>query len=33
MPAEPTRPYHHGDLRPALLRAAVEVIGQPALPP
>jgi AcrR family transcriptional regulator len=23
-----TRPYHHGDLRPALLRAAVEVIGQ-----
>ena len=28
MPAEPPRPYHHGDLRPALLRAAVEVIGQ-----
>ena len=28
MPAEPARPYHHGDLRPALLRAAVEVIGQ-----
>ena len=28
MPAEPTRPYHHGDLRPALLRAAVEAIGQ-----
>ena len=28
MPAEPTRPYHHGDLRPALLRAAVAVIGQ-----
>src|SRR5215472_9446785 len=28
MPAEPTRPYHHGDLRPALLRAAVEVIGE-----
>src|SRR5579864_5503891 len=29
MPTEPTtRPYHHGDLRPALLRAAVEVIGQ-----
>jgi len=28
VPAEPTRPYHHGDLRPALLRAAVEVIGQ-----
>jgi AcrR family transcriptional regulator len=27
MPAEPPRPYHHGDLRPALLRAAVEVIG------
>ena len=28
MPAEPPRPYHHGDLRHALLRAAVEVIGQ-----
>jgi AcrR family transcriptional regulator len=28
MPKEPTRPYHHGDLRPALLRAAVEAIGQ-----
>jgi len=28
MPAEPARPYHHGDLRPALLRAAVEVIGR-----
>jgi AcrR family transcriptional regulator len=28
MPAEPARPYHHGDLRPALLRAAVEAIGQ-----
>lgn len=28
MPAQPTRPYHHGDLRPALLRAAVEAIGQ-----
>jgi AcrR family transcriptional regulator len=28
MPTEPSRPYHHGDLRPALLRAAVEVIGQ-----
>src|SRR6516162_56417 len=28
MPAEPARPYHHGDLRPALLRAAVEVIGE-----
>ncbi len=27
MPAQPTRPYHHGDLRPALLRAAVEAIG------
>src|ERR1700746_911108 len=27
MPPQPTRPYHHGDLRPALLRAAVEVIG------
>src|SRR5215472_1717052 len=24
----PTRPYHHGDLRAALLRAAVEAIGQ-----
>src|ERR1700739_2943213 len=30
MPAEPTRPYHHGDLRPALLRAAVEVTGKAA---
>src|SRR5579859_1596036 len=28
MPTQPARPYHHGDLRPALLRAAVEVIGQ-----
>jgi AcrR family transcriptional regulator len=28
MPMQPTRPYHHGDLRPALLRAAVEAIGQ-----
>ena len=28
MPAEPPRPYHHGNLRPTLLRAAVEVIGQ-----
>src|SRR5215469_15167667 len=28
MPTQPTRPYHHGDLRPALLRAAVEAIGQ-----
>ena len=27
MPTQPTRPYHHGDLRPALLRAAVEAIG------
>ena len=27
MPPQPTRPYHHGDLRPALLRAAVEAIG------
>src|SRR6201998_4834037 len=27
MPAEPPRPYHHGNLRPALLHAAVEVIG------
>jgi AcrR family transcriptional regulator len=27
MPPEPARRYHHGDLRPALLRAAVEVIG------
>ena len=27
MPPQPPRPYHHGDLRPALLRAAVEVIG------
>src|SRR5215467_8602687 len=26
MPTQPTRPYHHGDLRPALLRAAVEAI-------
>ena len=28
MPPQPSRPYHHGDLRPALLRAAVEAIGQ-----
>jgi AcrR family transcriptional regulator len=28
MPPPPSRPYHHGDLRPALLRAAVEAIGQ-----
>ena len=28
MPSQPTRPYHHGDLRPALLRAAVEAIGE-----
>jgi len=28
MRAQPTRPYHHGDLRPALLRAAAEAIGQ-----
>ena len=28
MPTDPTRPYHHGDLRPALLRVAVEAIGQ-----
>ena len=28
MPTQPTRPYHHGDLRPALLRTAVEAIGQ-----
>jgi len=28
MPPQPTRPYHHGDLRPALLRTAVEAIGQ-----
>ena len=23
-----TRPYHHGDLRPALLRAAIETITE-----
>jgi AcrR family transcriptional regulator len=28
MPPQPARPYHHGDLRPALLAAAVEAIGQ-----
>lgn len=28
MQSQPARPYHHGDLRPALLCAAVEVIGQ-----
>src|SRR5215471_6547971 len=28
MRSQPTRPYHHGDLRPALLRAAVEAVGQ-----
>jgi AcrR family transcriptional regulator len=28
MQSQSARPYHHGDLRPALLRAAVEVIGQ-----
>jgi AcrR family transcriptional regulator len=28
MTTQPTRPYHHGDLRPALLRAAVEAIEQ-----
>jgi AcrR family transcriptional regulator len=28
MPSPPARPYHHGDLRPALLHAAVEAIGQ-----
>jgi AcrR family transcriptional regulator len=28
MPPQPARPYHHGDLRPALLRAAVAAIGQ-----
>jgi AcrR family transcriptional regulator len=27
MSPQPTRPYHHGDLRPALLTAAVEAIG------
>ena len=28
MQPQSARPYHHGDLRPALLRAAVEAIGQ-----
>jgi AcrR family transcriptional regulator len=28
MQPQPTRPYHHGDLRPALLRAAVAAIGE-----
>jgi AcrR family transcriptional regulator len=28
MQPQPARPYHHGDLRTALLRAAVEAIGQ-----
>ena len=28
MRSQPARPYHHGDLRPALLRAAVEAIGR-----
>jgi AcrR family transcriptional regulator len=28
MPPQTDRPYHHGDLRPALLRAAVDGIGQ-----
>jgi AcrR family transcriptional regulator len=28
MPPQPARPYHHGDLRPALIAAAVEEIGQ-----
>src|SRR5215471_13512267 len=28
MQSQPVRPYHHGDLRAALLRAAVEAIGQ-----
>ena len=28
MQPKPARPYHHGDLRAALLRAAVEAIGQ-----
>jgi hypothetical protein len=27
MRSQPARPYHHGDLQPALLRAAVEAIG------
>src|SRR6516164_4600239 len=28
VPTSPARPYHHGDLRPALLKAAVEVIDE-----
>src|SRR6516162_5774767 len=28
MQSQPARPYHHGDLRAALLRAAVEAIGR-----
>src|SRR5258708_33699906 len=28
MRPQPARPYHHGDLRTALLRAAVEAIGE-----
>jgi AcrR family transcriptional regulator len=28
MPPQPDRPYHHGDLRPALVSAAVDAIGQ-----
>jgi AcrR family transcriptional regulator len=28
VPSRPARPYHHGDLRPALLKAAVEVIDE-----
>ena len=28
MPPEPTRPYHHGNLRPALLHAAAETITE-----
>src|SRR5215831_1217704 len=28
MRAQSARPYHHGDLRPALLRAAVDAIGE-----
>ena len=28
MQSQPARPYHHGDLRAALLRAAVDAIGQ-----
>src|SRR6516225_2692723 len=28
MQSQPTRPYHHGDLRQAMVRAAVDAIGQ-----